>query len=117
MSPAPFEFRSRGIGQDTNNPPGCFVCGGDSEPRIAAYVASRSDGEAIVALFGRGARLEYRASNLDDLRVKVWSCRDHGPALVRLHVATSVNNTINAGMIASAKRTVVPGGKPKVPRL
>ena len=69
---AVFEFRSRGLGLDTT--PGCFVCGGGSElrPNIAAFVKSRQSGEAIVRLFGRGARLDYRDFEPNWLRSINW---------------------------------------------
>ena len=101
---ANFEFRSRGLGLDTT--PGCFVCGGGSElrPNIAAFVKSRPDGEDIVRLFGRGARLDYRDFEPKWLQVKVGACPVHKLALARLDELTSANHTISAELIAQAKQ-------------
>lgn len=72
-------FRSRGIGLDSCT---CFVCGNNEEPRrmmnnICAYVSCKDAGERAVALFEKGARLDYREWEPDYVQVKIGACEDH----------------------------------------
>lgn len=82
-------FRSRGIGLDTT--PGCFVCEGSKCLRnnIAAYVQNKESGERVVALFSKGARLDYREYEPDHVQVKIGACDSHLPNLERLHSLVS----------------------------
>jgi hypothetical protein len=101
---AAFDFVSRGVGLDTT--PGCFICGGGRamRPNIAAFVASRQDGEAIVRLFGQGAWLDYRDFEPNWIQVKVGACQIHLGALERLHQITKRSRSIDAEAIAAAKQ-------------
>lgn len=82
-------FAPRGIGVDRT--PGCFVCGGaddDLRDNIAAFVQCRAAGERIVAMFKRGARLDYRDYEPDRVQVKIGACAEHVPQLRRLYDET-----------------------------
>lgn len=78
-------WHPRGLG--TDHTPGCFLCP-RSEPgmrgNIAAFVRSRADGEAIVAMFLHGARLDWREWEPTWIQVKVGACPEHLPDLERL---------------------------------
>jgi hypothetical protein len=85
-------FYPRGVGMD--NSPGCFVCGGDEGmyPNVAAFVQCKEAGERVVALFARGARLDYRDFEPDRVQVKIGACKAHEAGLVYLarHVCKSI---------------------------
>ena len=78
-------FKSRGIGVDMCT---CFVCTNKKLPttmnNIAAFVQCRKAGERVVALFQRGARLDYREREPDYVQVKIGACDKHLPNLRRL---------------------------------
>lgn len=98
-------FRSRGVGLDRT--PGCFVCGGDEglHNNIAAFTDSRADGEAVVELFDKGARLDYREHEPNWIQVKVGTCHLHLPALDALHQMTREHEgTISAEIIEAARQ-------------
>jgi hypothetical protein len=75
--PKSYGVSSRGVGADFT--PGCFVCGGDHtiHANISMFVESKEDGEAIVALFKTGARLDYRDFEPEWIQVKVGACNQH----------------------------------------
>jgi hypothetical protein len=81
-------WRVRGIGKDWT--PGCFLCplseAGPLYHNIAAFVATREDGERIVRWFGHGARLDYRPAEPQWIQVKVGACDRHLPELRELAV-------------------------------
>ncbi len=96
-------FHPRGIGQDWID---CFICGSDShEPRrnLAAFVQCKAAGERIVAMFEKGARLDYRDYEPDRVQVKVGACDVHDQNLRRLHELTSGDSVINTDRIAAAQ--------------
>lgn len=70
-------FWSRGIGLDST--PGCFVCAGekDMHNNIAAFVQCRESGVRVVAMFYKGARLDYRDYEPDRVQVKIGACDEH----------------------------------------
>jgi len=86
-------FHSRGIGLDSCN---CFVCGTDIRDKkanmylnnIAAFVQCKEAGERVVAMFKRGARLDYRDFEPDRVQVKIGACDKHLPNLQRLDELT-----------------------------
>jgi hypothetical protein len=89
------KFRPRGIGLDMC--PGCFVCGtqyrdGDLAHtylnNIAAFVASKEEGEQIVQWFDGKARLDFREREPDWIQVKVGACDDHKHTLEDLDKKT-----------------------------
>ena len=82
-------FCSRGIGLD--NTPGCFVCGGGTGlyNNIAAFVQCKAAGERVVAMFKKGARLDYRDYEPDRVQVKVGACDNHKENLGVLSQLTS----------------------------
>lgn len=98
----PDMFSPRGIGFDRT--PGCFVCGGPDGgySNIAAFVDSKEAGEAIVALFQYGARLDFRPSEPSWVQVKVGACTLHQPNLERLMEATYESKRIDAQIIGRA---------------
>lgn len=77
-------FWPRGIGLDVT--PGCFVGGGKNGLRnnIAAFVQCKAAGERVVAMFHRGARLDYRDYEPDRVQVKIGACKRHLLNLRRL---------------------------------
>lgn len=81
-------FRSRGVGLDTTR--GCFVCGGGKGLRnnIAAFVKCKEAGERVVAMFSKGADLDYRTSEPDRVQVKIGACDMHLPNLKKLDELT-----------------------------
>lgn len=91
-------FGSRGPGVD--RAPGCFVCPRAENPptkredmemfhNIAAFVVTKEAGERVVAMFGRGAWLDYRERTPDRIQVKVGACETHLRNLEALHSVTS----------------------------
>lgn len=106
-SPAEW-FKSRGIGND--NTPGCFICGGPDGLRnnIAAFVPSKESGERVVAMFGAGARLDYREHEPNWIQVKVGACDAHRDQLEDLHLATQkAGNHIDRQMVGRIVADVV----------
>lgn len=97
-------FWVRGIG--TDNTPGCFICGGQSElhSNIAAFVQCKEAGERIVQMFKAGARLDYRDSEPDRVQVKIGSCEEHLGDLRRLADDASKEKRITKEMLVSAPR-------------
>lgn len=87
-------FRSRGIGLDLCQ---CFVCGTNDRDgkdhcmlhNIAAFVACKDSGERVVAMFERGARLDYREYEPDRVQVKIGACDTHVSNLKQLAKLTS----------------------------
>lgn len=95
-------FNPRGIGSD--NTPGCFVCGGRTGlySNIAAYVRCKDAGERVVAMFGQGARLDYREHEPDYVQVKLGACSDHLSNLRALKKLTE-DGIITPEIIQNAK--------------
>jgi hypothetical protein len=95
-------FYSRGIG--TDHTPGCFVCGGKDKMHhnIAAFVKCKEAGERVVAMFSKGARLDYREHEPDRVQVKIGSCNNHRSNLEKLAAATKdeiiTQEKVNASM-------------------
>lgn len=83
-------FSPRGIGSDSV--PACFVCGETSGSgcmdNIAAFVASKEEGERIVAWFRGRARLDYREYEPNRIQVKVGVCKEHREQLEQLFKVT-----------------------------
>lgn len=92
-------FSPRGIGLDTT--PGCFVCGGPQAMlnNIAAFVRTKTAGERVVAMFEKGAWLDYRPSEPDWVQVKIGACDPHLPKLERLMALAREKKIITAEMI------------------
>ncbi|WP_147395170.1 hypothetical protein [Azospirillum cavernae] len=79
----------RGIGLSRG---ACMVCGGvadDLRHDCAFFVPSRETGEAIVALFQQGAKLDYRPFEPRWCQVKVTACGMHRHNLESLVAAVS----------------------------
>lgn len=97
-------FRSRGIGLDDCT---CFVCEThDRDGRghcmlhnIAAFVQGKEAGERVVAMFPRGARLDYRDFEPDRVQVKIGACDSHLSNLEKL------NELTQDGVITEARIT------------
>lgn len=103
-------FGSRGIGLDTT--PGCFVCGGKKNlhHNIAAFVQGRAAGKRVVAMFRKGAWLDWRPYEPDRVQVKIGACEKHLLNLELLDYWCS-DSIISRRKIADA---VVLKPKPKV---
>ena len=96
----------RGIGLD--EVPGCFVCGAiwrDEAARkarnsylsnISAFVKTKEVGEKIVAMFPRGARLDFRPTEPDWIQVKIGACSAHYLLLDRLMRMMVMRDEIDA---------------------
>jgi len=101
-------FRPRGIGTDSCA--GCFVCGTgkigagyEILDNVAAFVASKEEGEEIVSWFFDGrARLDYRPSEPNWIQVKVGACKKHVPNLEQLYNASSVYGRLRKKDVADA---------------
>ncbi|MDD3101852.1 MAG: hypothetical protein PHE59_01785 [Patescibacteria group bacterium] len=86
-------FRSRGIGLDHCN---CFICGTHDRDEkghtalhnIAAFVQCKEAGERIVAMFSKGAKLDYRCLEPDYVQVKIGACDSHLVNLQKLNELT-----------------------------
>lgn len=86
-------FYSRGIGLDNCT---CFVCethdrdgkGHTMLNNIAAFVQGKEAGERVVAMFSRGARLDYREFEPDRVQVKIGACDSHLANLQKLYELT-----------------------------
>lgn len=77
----------RGIGSNWGP---CMVCGGDPNALrndCAMFVPSRETGDAIVALFKQGAKLDYRHFEPNWCQVKVTACDEHRRNLTNLVMA------------------------------
>lgn len=108
-----YRFAPRGTGLDAC--PGCFVCGADKRNpeannnylnNIAAFVASRADGEAVMAWFaserGPGAWLDYRPHEPHRIQLKIGACDAHLPQLQALYALTRVYGVIRQRDIVDA---------------
>lgn len=107
----------RGIGMD--NCPGCFVCG-NPEPgsllaNLSGFVTSKEDGEAIVAMFSAGARLDYRPSEPNWIQVKVGACEAHIKHLQELSHSISLHGYIIRQHVWDAVHYVPPVNPAPVP--
>lgn len=99
-------FYPRGIGLDDC---ACFVCGTHDRDgkgntilnNIAAFVQSKEAGERVVAMFPRGAWLDYRDLEPDRIQVKIGACNKHLPKLKKLYKLTS-DGIITATRIGEA---------------
>jgi hypothetical protein len=83
-SPA-VRWHPRGIGLDQT--PGCLACPDSPDGlygNLAAFVATKADGEAVVAMFAHGARLDWREYEPEWIQVKVGACHRHQVLLERL---------------------------------
>lgn len=102
------KFGSRGIGLDVC--PCCFVCGGKQRHEganpylhnIAAFMASKSDGEKAVEWFNGRARLDFRENEPDWIQVKVGACDAHLGNLRALDKSTRRYGVIRLKDIADA---------------
>jgi hypothetical protein len=99
LEPTSERFTSRGMGLD--NTPGCFICGGEPHlyNNISGFVESKEAGERIVALFPKGARLDYRPSEPKWIQVKIGACDKHKAALISLHDKSCVDCKITSNMV------------------
>ena len=97
-------FNSRGIGLEWSLT--CFCCGATCRDgttgegylnNIAAFVQCKAAGERVVAMFKRGARLDYREREPDRVQVKVGACDKHLPNLEHL------NTDVRDGVITQEK--------------
>jgi len=73
---------ARGIGRSFG---ACMVCGGLPDALrndCAFFVPSRETGEAIVAMFKLGARLDYRPYEPNWTQVKITACDTHRKNLI-----------------------------------
>jgi hypothetical protein len=105
-------FRPRGIGLDIV--PYCFVCGKKIRSpltdhignpylnNIAAFVASKKEGEEIEQWFGGAARLDYRQHEPNWVQLKVGSCDEHLHNLEKLYELTGQYGLIRKSIIAEA---------------
>ena len=100
-------FSSRGIGYDTC---ACFICGATDRTgegytfvnNIAAFVRTKEAGQRVVAMFKRGARLDYRAFEPNWIQVKIGACDKHLVNLQLLEVLTDKKHIITEDMIHQA---------------
>jgi hypothetical protein len=99
-----YSFRPRGVGMDGTS--GCIVCGGQAGMRanIAAFVESKEDGEAVVALFGRGARLDHR-------QVKIGACASHVSVLYKLLRVTGSSISLSKILSCTVPRSIEMNGR------
>jgi hypothetical protein len=89
MTEQAIRWHSRGVGLDIT--PGCFVCGATRRNpeaneymnNVAAIVA-KTDEEAALACFDRGARMAYYHSDRAIPQIKIGACDEHLPALNHL---------------------------------
>lgn len=90
-----YRVKPRPIGSDTT--PGCYCCGGDEGlySNISLFVSSKPDGEAVTALFDRGARLDYRYFEPLWIQVKIGACEAHFHNLEKLHALVSESNVVD----------------------
>lgn len=75
--PRIYSATPRGIGKNWG---ACMVCGGkdqDLQNDCAFFVPSRETGEAIVAMFKQGAKLDYRDFEPHWVQVKITACDEH----------------------------------------
>lgn len=96
-------FRSRGIGLDQT--PGCFVCGGNEtlHANISGFVNTKEAGERVVAMFDKGARLDFRLHEPDRIQVKIGACNNHRKNLEKLDELIKETTVITADMIILSK--------------
>lgn len=108
------KFNPRGIGLDVC--PYCFVCGAkERHPgansylnNVAAFVASKDDGETIVGWFAGKARLDFRPSEPNWIQLKVGACDAHLENLKALAEATGRYGVIRQADIVEAMTIVTP---------
>jgi hypothetical protein len=105
-------FRSRGIGMDVT--PGCFMCetpfrnaqalsiGNPYMNNVAAFVQCQAAGARVLAMFDRGARLDYRDFEPDRVQIKIGACDAHLVNLKALEELTT-DGTITVERVAEAK--------------
>jgi hypothetical protein len=107
-------FRPRGIGKDYVD---CFVCTESHKhhelnANIAAFVQCKESGERIVAMFERGAWLDYREREPDRIQVKVGACDEHRACLEALARAVEESGVLKMGDIIRARAgKAMVGGK------
>lgn len=103
------KFASRGIGLDELDC--CFVCGekerepgsGNMFHNIAAFVASRDDGDKLTAWFWPGsARVDYREYEPHRIQLKIGACTRHLPHLRYLHERTAAHNVLRQKDVVDA---------------
>lgn len=109
-------FGSRGIGRELL--PACYICPLDETCptterhhllyNISGYVRSKEGGERIVAMFGHGAKLDYRDFEPWYIQLKVGTCEGHQPGLELLHRLTRENGIITDAMIAESRGLPTP---------
>jgi len=110
-------FYSRGIGMEWEL--SCFCCGArdyrhrsrdTSKPgngllnNIAAFVECKAAGERVVAMFQKGARLDYRDYEPDRVQVKIGACNTHLPNLQKLFELVKDDSIITNARISEALR-------------
>lgn len=104
-----YKFAPRGLGSSWD---ACFICNedplgdglgeGSCHENLAAFVASRGEGEIIVALFrelGLTATPDFRDAEPNWIQVKLGACRAHQPSLRLLYRMTSINDDISLNTI------------------
>jgi hypothetical protein len=107
---AHLKFGTRGIGLDVV--PCCFVCGGTERHEgsnhylnnIAAFMASKADGETAVEWFAGRARLDFREREPNWIQLKVGACDAHMDNLKALAKATGRYGVIRKADIGDALR-------------
>lgn len=99
----PIRCTSRGTGKEFNL--SCFVCIGEMTLRenLSFFVYSRQEGECAEALFGFGARLDYREFEPDWIQVKVGACDKHITNLDSLHQQLAEYKHITADIVKKAR--------------
>lgn len=110
-----YKASSRGVGRDYTN--GCFVgtCGTKPDAlthNIACFVPSRETGEAIVAMFIQGARLDYREFTPNRVQVKIGACEEHLANIELLHelIETTRHRKDGPGLTRSIILQAIAGG-------
>lgn len=99
-------FKSRGIGMDVCS---CCVCDANADMshylnNIAAFVKCKAAGERVVAMFQKGARLDYREREPDRVQVKVGACDEHMFVIKNLDRLVGKDDTITKRRINLAMK-------------
>ncbi len=107
-------FRSRGIGLDSCS---CFICGSKDRTgkgegnymlnNICGFVSCKAAGERVVAMFERGAFLDYREHSPDRVQVKIGACDKHLSNLENLERLIDVEDIIVPEMLDQADLEVI----------
>jgi len=96
-------LKCRGLGSDQGS---CFHpdCTIESTllSNIAAFVDSKEEGEKAVAMFERGAWLDYRTYEPKWIQVKICACDKHVEYLEKLYELVRKNNWLSRSKIKYA---------------